>query len=154
LIAQAPTTDGVIASCRTLNLTGLTIGVQLYNASNPPLEKYLRDAGATPVTVQPYVYAADTDADHVVQLLQQMADGKVDAIVFTSSPQVDRLFEVVEERQQTDLLKMGLAKTLVAAVGPLVQENFHKRGVTVQVCPEQGFVMKNLVQHLIRAIGR
>ena len=151
LIASAPTTDGVIASCRSLNLSGLTVGVQLYNASNPPLEQYLREAGATPVTVQPYVYAADTDADHVVQLLQQMADGKVDAIVFTSSPQVDRLFEVAQERQQIDLLQQGLAKTLVAAVGPLVQENLHKRGVAVQVCPEQGFVMKNLVQHLKRA---
>jgi uroporphyrinogen-III synthase len=153
VIAQAPTTDGVIASCRSLTLSGLTVGVQLYNAGNPPLEQYLRDAGATPVTVQPYVYAADTDADHVVQLLRQMADGKVDAIVFTSAPQVDRLFEVVEQRQQAELLKQGLAKTLVAAVGPLVQDNFHKRGVAVQVCPEQGFVMKNLVQHLIRAMS-
>jgi uroporphyrinogen-III synthase len=152
LIAPAPTTDGVIAACRTLNLRGRKIGVQLYKAGNPPLEQYLRDAGATPVTVQPYVYAADTDADHVVQLLEQMADGKVDAIVFTSSPQVDRLFEVAEERQQVELLKLGLAKTLVAAVGPLVQDNFHKRGIAVQVCPEQGFVMKNLVQHLIRAM--
>jgi uroporphyrinogen-III synthase len=153
LIAQAPTTDGVIASLRTLSLQGLTVGVQLYNASNPPLEQYLKDAGATPVTVQPYVYAPDSDAEHIMHLMQQMADGKVDAIVFTSSPQIDRLFEVADERQATDHLKQGLGKTLVAAVGPLVQENFHKRGIAVQVCPEQGFVMKNLVQQLKRAFG-
>jgi uroporphyrinogen-III synthase len=152
LTASAPTTDGVIATLRTLDLKGYTVGVQLYNESNPPLEQYLREAGATPVTVQPYIYAPATDAERVGELFQQMAAGKVDAIVFTSSPQIDRLFEVAEERQATALLQQALAKTLVAAVGPIVAENLHKRGVTVQVCPEQGFVMKNLVQHLKRVM--
>ena len=153
LTALAPTTDGVIASLRALNLQGLTVGVQLYNDSNPPLEQFLRDAGATPITVQPYIYAAAADTERVGNLLQQMADGKVDAIVFTSSPQIDRLFEVAEQRQARPLLLQGLAKTLVAAVGPIVQENLQKRGVTVQLCPEQGWVMKNLVQHLKRMMG-
>lgn len=153
LSAQAPTTDGVIASLRSVSLHGLTVGVQLYNESNPPLDQFLREAGATPVTVQPYIYAPAADADRVLAVLQQMAAGKVDAIVFTSSPQIDRLFEVAEERQQGDLLKQALAKTLVAAVGPIVAENLQKRGVAVQVCPEQGWVMKNLVQLLKRVVG-
>lgn len=150
LSAQTPTTDGVIASLRSLNLQGVTVGVQLYNESNPPLEQFLRDAGATPVTVQPYIYAPAADTERVGQLLQAMAAGQIDAIVFTSSPQIDRLFEVAEERQALELLRAGLAKTVVAAVGPIVQENLAKRGVAVQVCPEQGFVMKNLVQLLKR----
>jgi uroporphyrinogen-III synthase len=152
LIAQAPTTEGVIASLRTLDLQGRTVGVQLYSASNPPLVQYLREAGANPVTVQPYIYAPDSDAERIVNLVQQMADGKVDAIVFTSSPQIDRLYAVAEEHHQAELLKQGLAKTLVAAVGPIVHENFQKHGVTVHVCPEQGFQMKNLVQHLKRKL--
>ncbi len=152
LSAQTPTTDGVIVSLRSLSLQGLTVGVQLYNERNPPLEQYLRDAGATTITVQPYIYAPASDSERVGHLFQQMAAGKVDAIVFTSSPQIDRLFEVAEERHATPLLLQGLAKTLVAAVGPLVQENLQKRGVTVQVCPEQGFVMKNLVQQLKKAV--
>jgi uroporphyrinogen-III synthase len=153
LTAQAPTTDGVIASLKSLNLQGLTVGVQLYNESNPPLEQALRDAGATPITVQPYIYAPDSDTELIGSLFQQMADGKVDAIIFTSSPQIDRLFDVAQERQATALLLQGLAKTLVAAVGPLVQENLQKRGVTVQLCPEQGFVMKNLVQQLKKVVS-
>jgi uroporphyrinogen-III synthase len=153
LIAQAPTTDGVIASLRSLDLRGLTLGVQLYNERNQPLEQFLREAGATPVTVQPYIYAPDSDTERVGQLMQQMADSKVDAIIFTSSPQIDRLFDVAQERQSTPLLLQGLAKTLVAAVGPLVEEHLQKRGVTVQLCPEQGFVMKNLVQQLKRVMS-
>jgi uroporphyrinogen-III synthase len=153
MTAQTPTTDGVIASLRTMNLQGLTVGVQLYNESNPPLEQFLREAGATPVTVQPYIYAPDSDTERVGHLLQQMADGKVDAIVFTSAPQIDRLFTVAEERQATALLMAGLARTLIAAVGPVVQENLQKRGVTAQVCPEQGWQMKNLVQQIKKALA-
>src|ERR1051325_2959051 len=70
LIAQAPTTEGVIASLRCVNLHGLTVGVQLYSDSNPPLEQFLRDSGATSIAVQPYIYAPASDAEHVVQLLQ------------------------------------------------------------------------------------
>ena len=151
--ANVPTTDGVIASLRTLNLRGLTVGVQLYNESNPPLEHFLREASAKPVSVQPYIYAPASDSERIGHLFEQMADGKVDAIIFTSSPQVDRVFEVAQERHASALLMQGLAKTLVAAVGPVVQEDLQKRGVTVQLCPEQGFVMKNLVQQLKRVMG-
>jgi uroporphyrinogen-III synthase len=152
MTAQTPTTDGVIASLRSVDLKGLMVGVQLYNESNPPLEQFLKDAGATPVMVQPYVYAPAADAERIGQLFNEMAAGAITAIIFTSAPQVDRLFEVAEERQAVELLQQGLAKTLVAAVGPIVQENLHKRGVTVQVCPVQGFQMKNLVQQLKRAL--
>jgi uroporphyrinogen-III synthase len=153
LLAQSPTTEGVIASLRSVDLRNLTVGVQLYSESNPPLEQFLREAGAKPVIVQPYIYAPATDSDRVVALMQQLADGKIDAMIFTSSPQVDRLFEIAQERQQTDHLRLGLSKTLVCAVGPIVQENFQKRGVMVQVCPEQGFVMKNLVQQLKKVVS-
>jgi uroporphyrinogen-III synthase len=40
----------------------------------------------------------------------------------------------------------------VAAVGPVVAETLRRRGARVDVCPEQGFVMKKLVQELKRAL--
>ena len=104
LIAQTPTTDGVIASLRTLDLKGRTIGVQLYSDSNPPLLQYLQEAGAKAETVLPYIYAPKSDSGRVLELIGQMAMGKVDAIAFTSSPQVDRLFAIAEEGGQTPLV--------------------------------------------------
>ncbi|MBI1830519.1 MAG: uroporphyrinogen-III synthase, partial [Planctomycetes bacterium] len=139
LIAQTPTTDGVIASLRTLELKDLSIGVQLYNEQNPPLEQFLREAGANALTVQPYIYAPAADAERIAELFRGMAAGEVAAIIFTSSPQIDRLFEVALERGAMALLRDGLARTLVAAVGPIVQENLQN-------------VMKNLVQHLKRVV--
>ncbi len=153
LVATAPTTDGVIASLRTLELRGKTIGVQFYSASNPPLTRFLADAGAVVRTVLPYVYAPASDSERVADLIRQMADGRVDAVVFTSSPQVDRLFEVAQERALIESLRQGLERTQVASVGPVLTEHLQVRGVTVHICPEQGFVMKNLVLQIRRVLG-
>lgn len=152
-VAEAPTTEGVIAALRPEPLKGKTVGVQLYSSSNPPLTEFLEGAGATVDAVQPYIYAPRADADRIVDLIRRMAAGTVDAIIFTSSPQVDRLYEVAAEQGLTDVLQEGMAMTCVAAVGPVVADNLHSRGTRVDVCPEQGFVMKNLVQYLKRKLA-
>ncbi|HMF14038.1 MAG TPA: uroporphyrinogen-III synthase [Gemmataceae bacterium] len=150
-VAAVPTTDGVIAALRDDALRGQTIGVQLYSDSNTPLTQFLEQAGATVRTVQPYVYAPAVDADRVARLIHQMADGQIDVLVFTSSPQVDRLFEVAREQDLAARLGEGLGRTKIAAVGPIVANNLRQRGARVDICPEQGFVMKNLVQLIKRA---
>ncbi len=153
VVAETPTTEGVIATLKQEPLAGRTVGVQFYSESNPPLTQFLEQAGATVRTVLPYVYAAATDADHVAELIGKMAGGGVDAAVFTSSPQVDRLYEVAAERGLEAELKHGLERVQVAAVGPVVADNLRRRGSRVDVCPEQGFQMKNLVQHIKRQLG-
>ncbi len=150
-IAEAPTTDGVIATLQQEALQGRTIGVTLYGAPNPTLVQFLQRAGANVRTVLPYVYAAAADADRVAQLIERMARGEIDVVVFTSSPQVDRLYEVATERGLQGPLQQGMQRTRVAAVGPVVAENLRQKGARVDICPEQGFVMKNLVLHIKRA---
>jgi uroporphyrinogen-III synthase len=153
LVADSPTTAGVIATMRRENLVGQTVGVTLYGEPNAALVQFLVDAGASARTVMPYVYAPAVDADRVAELIASMNDGKVDAIVFTSSPQVDRLFEVAAQRELVTVLRQGLARTRVAAIGPVLAEHLRALQVRIDICPEQGFVMKNLVQHVKRAFS-
>jgi uroporphyrinogen-III synthase len=147
-IAEAPTTDGVIAALRSEPLQGRTVGITLYGEPNPTLEQFLEQAGARVRTVRPYIYAPATDTERIVELIERMARGEVDVFIFTSSPQVDRLYEVATERGVQALLQQGMARTRVAAVGPVVAANLQQRGARVDICPEQGFVMKNLVQQI------
>jgi uroporphyrinogen-III synthase len=149
-IAPTPTTDGVIAALKDEGLQALPVGVQLYKEDNPPLTSFLDQLGATTRTVLPYIYAPAADTDRVTDLIGRMSAGKIDMIVFTSSPQIDRLFEVAEEKQQTPTLLEGLTKTQVAAVGPIVADNLKQRNVRIDVMPEQGWQMKNMVQHILR----
>jgi uroporphyrinogen-III synthase len=152
-VAEAPTTAGVIATLRQEPLQGRTVGVQLYSPSNPPLVDFLEGAGATVRTVLPYIYAPAADAERVADLIRRLDQGAVDVVVFTSSPQVDRLYEVAVERGLDPTLRQGLERTRVAAVGPVVADNLRRRGARVDICPEQGFVMKNLVQQIRRDLG-
>ncbi len=152
-VAPTPTTEGVIAVLRNESLQGLTVGVTLYGEPNPLLEQFLISAGAYVHTVMPYIYAPATDDDRVADLIAQLERGAVDVMLFTSSAQVDRLYEVAERRGLQDALRNGLARTRIAAVGPVLAEHLRQRGAKVDICPEQGFVMKNLVQHIKRALA-
>jgi uroporphyrinogen-III synthase len=152
-VADAPTTEGVIAALRQESLQGKAVGVQLYSESNPPLLAFLAEAGAEAHPILPYVYAPAADAQRVVDLIMHLQQGEAEAIAFTSTPQVTRLYEVAAERGKEAELRDGMARTCVAAVGPLVAEALEQHGVRVDVCPAQGFVMKNLVLQLKRRLS-
>jgi uroporphyrinogen-III synthase len=153
-VAPAPTTEGVMAALREEELSGKVVGLTLYGGPHPELEAFLRAAGATPRPVLSYVYAPATDDEHVARLIGELAGSQIDALVFTSSPQVDRLFEVAAKRGVENELREGLGKTCVAAIGPIVADNLRERGAPVHVCPEQGWVMKNLVKQLGKQFNR
>jgi uroporphyrinogen-III synthase len=152
-IAPMPTTQGVIETLRSQPIRGKVVGMTLYGEPNPTLENFLVSAGATVHSVMPYVYAPRADSTLVADLINRLSLGEVAAILFTSSPQVDRLYEVAEEENLMDELQQGLARTCVAAVGPVVAENLKSRGAKVGICPDQGFVMKNLVQLIKRSLA-
>ena len=153
-IASAPTTDGVIDTLQQEPLRDARVAVQLYNEARLPLIDYLAGVGATAFPVLPYIYAPGGDSERIAELIEKMADGAVDALVFTSSPQIDRLFRVAAELKRQDVLARGLQRVRIAAVGPLVKEKLLEKKARVDIMPEQGFVMKNLVQHIKRALER
>jgi uroporphyrinogen-III synthase len=152
LVAESPTTEGVMATLKSQAIRGKAVALTLYGEPNPPLEEFLKSRGAAVHSVMPYVYAPRADGRQVADLIQKMASGKTDAILFTSSSQVDRLYEVAGQENLAAQLQQGLERTRVGAVGPVVAENLRKRGAHVDICPEHGFVMKNLVQQISRAL--
>jgi uroporphyrinogen-III synthase len=151
--ARTPTTEGVIEALRHHDLGGLAVGVQMYSEENPALLEFLRAAGANAWPVLPYVYAPKADAERVAELIGRMGRGEVHVLAITSSPQVDRLFEVALERGLEAELRQGLEHTRVAAVGPIAAERLRAHGARVDICPEQGWVMKNLVQQIKKVVG-
>ena len=150
LAAETPTTQGVIDSLRAMNLSGRKVGVQLYGTEpNRPLIDFLQGAGAQVLTVAPYIYADKAADDAVRDLLQRMAAGGVDVIAFTSTPQVERLFNV----GPADLVKTALEKTEVAAIGPVVADALARHDVRVRLMPEDSFFMKPLTSAIEQSIG-
>lgn len=153
LIAEAPTTEGVIASLAAEKLAGRRIGVQLYPGNpNAKLLDFLHRAGASADPVLPYRYASDAETGKVREIIAAMAAGRVDLIAFTSSPQLRRLADVARESHLEDALKQGLARTRIAAVGPVVAEAIAALGGTVAIMPDDNFHMKPLVNAICAAL--
>jgi uroporphyrinogen-III synthase len=124
--------------------------VQLYGTEpNRPLIDFLESAGAQVTTVAPYVYADKADDAAVRALLTRMAAGQVDVIAFTSTPQVERLFNV----GPLELVKAALERTEVAAIGPVVASALGKHDVKVRLMPQESFFMKPLTSAMEEAIG-
>ena len=141
MIRQPPTTAGIIATLAAQNLRGRRVGVQLYGTEpNAPLIEFLGQAGATVMCVAPYVYADAADDAAVRALLAQLASGEVDAIAFTSTPQVERLFAVAP------------AESVRAAVGPVVAGTLERHGVTARLMPDESFFLKPLTTALEAAL--
>jgi len=150
LAAAVPTTAGIIHALAGVNLAGHRVGVQLYgSAPNTPLRDFLTGAGATVLSVAPYVYADAADDAAVADLVRRLAADEVDAIAFTSTPQVERLVAVAG----SDAVRAALAHTLVAAVGPVVAATLARHGVRAQLMPEESFFLKPLTAALEAALG-
>lgn len=151
LVAVAPTTEGVIRTLQDEDLQGRRIAVQLYGTDpNTLLMDFLQQAGAEVLPVAPYVYADDAEDVQVDQLIHELAGGQVDAIAFTSATQVRRLFQIARGSVGEERLGEILRGLTVAAVGPVVAEDLVKRGIQVDLMPEQSFFMKPLVRELMR----
>jgi len=153
--AETPTSEGVIRTLSGLDLKGHKVGVQLYPGNpNTPLLDALTAAGATADTIVPYRYASDSETAAVESAIRALAAGGIDFIAFTSTPQLDRLVKVAEERGLQAELKRGLTRTRIAVAGPVVGKMLEEMGLSIAAMPESNFHMKPLVNAMIRAVGR
>ncbi len=152
--AETPTTDGVIAALSPLNLAGRRVGVQLYpDSAHAKLLGFLARTAAAVKPVSPYVYASAADDQRVIELVDRLAAGAIDCIAFTSAPQVRRLIAVAERAGTTATLRDGLARTKVAAVGPIVAGALTDFGTRVDIAPVERFFMKPLVNAIVDLLG-
>lgn len=149
LAGAAPTTDGIIQSLQNTDLAGRRIAVQLYGSNpNEKLINFLQDKGAMVSTVAPYVYASDSEQQQVVALIHQLAEGAIDALLFTSQPQYKRLASVAKKTGLEMLLQVGLEVTIIGAIGPVMADYLKEEGVRVDFMPEGSFFMKPFVTAL------
>ena len=153
LAAETPTTEGVITTLKRENLAGRTVGVQLYPGNpNKLLLDFLGDAGARADPVLPYRYASDAETQQVEAAIRAMAQGDFDAIAFTSTPQLVRLRDVAKQRGLEAELQQGLARSRIAAVGPVVASALKNLGFEIAAMPAASFHLKPLIKALVESL--
>jgi uroporphyrinogen-III synthase len=151
LAVKVPTTDGIIAALADNTMHERSVSVQIYGQEpNQKLVAFLEAHGAMVAIVAPYIYSSDADDHRVEALIRELGVGRIDAIAFTSSPQVKRLGEVAEKTGLAETLRQGLARTKVAVIGPVAADALARLGVSPDAMPDTSYSMKPLVQAIIR----
>jgi uroporphyrinogen-III synthase len=117
-------------------IAGVRIALQLDGARAQPLADALAGLGADVVPIPVYRWSLPDDAGPALRLAQAVADGRVDAVTFTSRPQIESLCEMAETEGLLEPLRRGFARGVVAAcVGPVCAQAAVEAGFGEPVVP-------------------
>ncbi len=153
---EKPTSEGIAEMLSRVDLTGHRIGLQLYpDKDHSALIGAITAQGAEVDTVSPYVYDAQAADANIVTAIDEMAQGRIDAIALTSSGQVRRLIDVAQAHGCEARLRDGLARTPIASVGPVVSDELKSHGLRTDISPaNDAYFMKPLISAMAAALGK
>ena len=156
MTTEKPTSEGIAEMLARVDLRGHRVGLQLYpDKDHSALIGAITAQGSEVDTVAPYVYDAQAADANIVTAIEEMAQGRIDAIALTNLGQVRRLFEVARARQREAQLRDGLARTPIASVGPVVSDELKSHGLRADISPaNDAYFMKPLISAMAAALGK
>jgi uroporphyrinogen-III synthase len=153
---EKPTSEGIIEMLSRVDLRGHRVGLQLYpDKDHGVLIGAITAQGAKVDPVLPYAYDAQAADANIATAIDEMAEGRIDAIALTNLGQVRRLIEVARAHGFEARLREGLAKTPIASVGPAVSDELKSHGLRTDIYPaNDAFFMKPLISAMAAELGK
>jgi len=153
---EKPTSEGIAEMLGRIDLKGHRLGLQLYpDKDHSRLIGAIKAQGAEVDTVLPYIYDAQAADANIVTAIDEMAEGRIDAIALTNLGQVRRLVEVARAHGWENKLRQGLERTLIASVGPAVSDELKSHGLRTDIYPaDDAFFMRPLISAMATALGK
>ncbi|MCX6020360.1 MAG: uroporphyrinogen-III synthase [Chloroflexi bacterium] len=136
-VSEPYTIPDLLVALARVDLAGQGVGLAHYGERNTVLAEALRSRGAEVDELCLYEWRLPDDLAPLRSLVSDLANGRADAVAFTSQIQVRHLFGVAAEMGQADMLTQALnTRLLTAAIGPTCAAALQSYGVTPQVMPE------------------
>ena len=153
---EKPTSEGIAEMLARVDLGGHRLGLQLYpDKDHSALIGAITAKGAEVDAVLPYVYDAKAADSNIVTAIEEMAQGRIDAIALTSSGQPRRLLDVAQAHGCEARLREGLSRTPIASVGPVVSEELLAHGLKADIMPaNESYFMKPLISAMATALAK
>jgi uroporphyrinogen-III synthase len=105
------------------------IAVQEYGRSNDEFLQALRARGAEVTPVRIYRYELPEDTGPLREAARRLAAGGFDIAMFTTAVQIEHLLRIAEEIGIEPAVRKGLAKCMVASIGPTTTEALEEFGI-------------------------
>ena len=153
---EKPTSEGIAEMLSRVDLAGHRVGLQLYpDKDHSALIGAITAQGAEVDTVAPYVYDPQAAETNIMTAIDEMAQGRIDAMALTNLGQIRRLVEVARARGYEDRLREGLVHTPIASVGPAVSDELKAHGLRADIYPvNDAFFMKPLISAMAASLGK
>jgi len=147
------TSEELLAAVDPVAFKGRRVAVQAYGAPNNVLTQGLSKLGADVSEFTVYNWGLPEDTAPVLQLIEDLAGEKINALAFTSQPQVGNLLEIAAKASKESPLRECLASSsvVVASVGPVCTRRLKNEGIKVDVEPDHphmGSMIQALAEYL------
>jgi len=134
--AEPHTTTELLQSLDAIGVSGKSIALVHYGERNETAAGDLRQRGASLDEICLYEWRLPDDTAPLERLVNEIIDGRLDAIAVTSQIQIRHLFQIADSLGRADALTDALSRKLVvAAVGPVCASALRARGVVPHVQP-------------------
>ncbi len=112
------------------------IAVQEYGRPNVEMNAALEALGATVTPIAIYRWELPNDVGPLREAARRLAAGEVDVALFTSSIQLDHLFEIARDlRLESEVLQRLRRDVAIASVGPVMTATLESYGLSPDIVP-------------------
>ncbi len=130
--------NGLADALSRLDLRGKVLALPRTDKPTDYLNKRLDGTSAEIVQFTTYETRCPSDRTEILNLIEDILNGRIDIITFTSSATARNLIQIAEERRLADRLMNSLSeKVVVASIGPVTTSTLESLGVKVHVTPEE-----------------
>jgi uroporphyrinogen-III synthase len=132
-----------------LDLRDKHVAVQEYGVANPELLEGLRDRGALVTPVPVYQWDFPEDQAPLRAAVNSIIASRIDVALFTTSVQVNHLFQIAEQIGKMAALKAGLENVVKASIGPTTSQVLRSYGLSIDLeasHPKMGFLVKEAAE--------
>ncbi|MDY9923278.1 uroporphyrinogen-III synthase [Methanobacterium sp.] len=129
IVPEDYTAEGLLKEFQGIDLDKKKIGVPRTFKARDVLPEGLRKMGATVYLAEAYKSTKPHDTSRVQLLVDEIIQGKVDAVTFTSPLTVTNLFEMAGDKKEQLINSFKEGKVLAAAIGPITQKPLEEMGI-------------------------
>ena len=173
LIPRNNTAEGIVKMLKDTDIVGEKIMVLWHGSYSTFLKNELNAGGTEVFEFSTYTYShkltnggakifermgfnyMSPDESKVVKLIQDIKEGNIHAITFTSPPAVRDFFQIAEHYSETLSLQLYLnTRVIVAAIGPSTKKAIEGNMVLVDVMPtvyKMGSMVKSLSDYMSKS---
>jgi uroporphyrinogen-III synthase len=136
---------------QTIPLKGAHVAVQEHGVPSRELYAGLMERGAQVFPVPVYKWAPPEDGAPLRAAIRDLALGKFDVVLFTSSVQVHHLFRFADEMGLHEEAASALRRMVIGSIGPVTSETLREYGITPDLepsRPKMGFLVNETAERI------